>query len=204
MWHEWPNGILYLISLSSPFMHFTFCAAPSFRFKLKSWAGTGCCLSVALFSHCLVTGLHNPFFSPHYMFHLPTYSLISKQVLHSTELCLQHSVSSELCILNCDSFWQKTPLTGQQRECKRQERFLRNCKSIPHFWGSKGNCPPSSLKGGSRGWGLCVKIRWNENAGDNDVLGKFQGLTLPLIPDPPPSMFSQLLNRITRVHSASH
>ena len=123
MWHEWPNGILYLISLSSPFMQFTFCAAPSFRFKLKSWAGTGCCLSVALFSHCLVTGLHNPFFSPHYMFHLPTYLLISKQVLHSTELCLQHSASSELCILNCDSFWQKTPLTGQQRECKKKRKI---------------------------------------------------------------------------------
>ena len=118
--------------------------------------------------------------------------------------CICSTVWVQLCILNCDSFWQKTPLTGQQRECKRQERFLRNCKSIPHFWGSKGNCPPSSLKGGSRGWGLCVKIRWTENAGDNDVLGKFQGLTLPLIPDPPPSMFSQLLNRITRVHSASH
>ena len=65
-----------------------FCAAPNFGFKLKSWAGTGCCLSVALFSHCLVTGLHNPFFSPHYMFHLPTYLLISKQVLHSAELYL--------------------------------------------------------------------------------------------------------------------
>ena len=67
-------------------------------------------LSVPLFSHCLVTALHNPFFSPHYMFHLLTYLFISKQVLHFTELYLHHllglctAVSSELCILNCDSF----------------------------------------------------------------------------------------------------
>ena len=116
-----------------------------------------------LFSHCLVTA-STILFPTHYMFHLPTYLFISKQVLHFTQLYLRHllglctTASSELCILDCDSFWQKTPLTGQQRECKRQERFLRNCKSIPHFWGSKGNCPPSSLKGGHRDGDCVLKL----------------------------------------------
>ena len=119
----------------------------------KSWASaTGCCLS-PYFPTVLLPPPQS-FLPTHYMFHLPTCLFISKQVLHFTQLYLRHllglctTASSELCILDCDSFWQKTPLTGQQREWERKERFLRNCNSIPHFWETKGNCSPLSHRDG--------------------------------------------------------
>ena len=92
----------------------------------------------------------------------------------------------QLCILNCDGFWQKTPLTGHKRpgwEKNRLELEIKLSFSMYFFY----NKSFESMNTYER------YIRFSSNA------------WLPLIPDPPPPrLFSQLFKIITRVHSQSH
>ena len=92
----------------------------------------------------------------------------------------------QLCILNCDGFWQKTPLTGHKWpgwEKNRLELEIKLSFSMYFFY----NKSFESMNTYER------YIRFSSNA------------WLPLIPDPPPPrLFSQLFKIITRVHSQSH